>query len=164
LDLTFKWGWIMGLSASCEDTLRLHVNACIHHRTAYHWRSQKQTLSVKEKSFHNQRSIATVKRDDRRLRDEKFITKQRRKGNSNVGGRQWKSSITHPTWDGIKHLVKRHLLPRSFFALWKEICGYVQKKGPRDLRDEPDPKSPLFGVPGDANGWPYRGPPAPKET
>lgn len=149
----------MRLSASCQDTLLIHVNACVHHGKAYHWRGQKQTLSVKERSFHNKRSIATVKRDDRKLRDEKFITKQFRKGNSNVGGRQWKSSITHPTWEGIKHLVKRHFLPRSFYGIWKEICGYVQKKGPQELRPEAAPESPFFGIPGDANGWPYRRPP-----
>lgn len=155
----------MRLSASCQDTLLIHVNNCVHHRTAYHWRSQKQTLSVKEGSFHNKRSIATMKRDDRKLRDERFITKQRRRGNSNVNGRRWKSSITHPTWEGIKYLVKRHLKTRSLFALWKEICGYVQKKGPRKLRDEPDPKSPFFGIPAkDPNGWPYVVPPLPKGT
>jgi len=149
----------MRLSTSCQDTLLIHVNACIHHMTPYHWRSQLTTLVTKAKAFCNPRAIATVKRDDRKLRDERLITKQFRKGNSNVGGRQWKSAITHPTWEGIKYLVKRHLQPHSLFALWKEICGYVQKKGPRDLRDEPDPKSPFFGVPADANGWPYRAPP-----
>jgi len=155
----------MRLSASCQDTLLIHVNACIHHQKAYHWRSQNQTLFVKETAFHNKRSIATVKRDDRKLRDCCLITKHFRKGNSSVNGRRWKSSITHPTWEGIKHLVNRHLVPRSFFGLWKEICGYVQKKGPPKLRDEPDPKSPLFGVPArDANGWPYRAHPWPKET
>ena len=154
----------MRLSASCQDTLLIHVNNCAHHKMAYHWRSQKQTLAVKEGSFHNKRSIATVKRDDKKLRDCNLITKQRRKGNSNVNGRRWKSSITHPTWSGIKHLVSRHLLPRSFFALWREICGYVKKKGPPKLRDEPDPKSPFFGVPARASGWPYRAFLSPKDT
>jgi len=135
----------MRLSSSCQDTLLIHVNACVHHKTAYHWRSQLTTLATKAKAFHNRRSIATVKRDDKKLRDCGFITKQFRKGNSSVNGRRWKSSITHPTWDGIKHLVKRKLLARSFFLLWKEICGYRRKTGPPKLRDEPEPKSPFSG-------------------
>lgn len=137
----------MRLSASCQDTLLIHVNACVYHHTAYHWRSQATTLATKAEAFNNPRSIATVKRDDKKLRDCKLITKQYRKGNSNVSGRRWKSSITHPTWEGIKYLVKRHLVARSFFKLWKEICGYTQKKGPPELRDEPDTKSPFFGNP-----------------
>ena len=155
----------MRLSASCQDTLLIHVSACVHHMTAYHWRSQAQTLFVKDVSFNNGRSIATVKRDDKKLRDCRFITKQRRKGNSNVNGRRWKSSITHPTWEGIKYLVKRHLKERSFYKLWKEIQGYVQKKGPPKLRDDFVPGPGPSGVPTDhPDGWPYRAFLSPKGT
>jgi len=147
----------MRLSASCVDTLMVHVNACVYHKTPYHWRSQLTTLATKAKAFSNPRAIATVKRDDRKLRDERLITKQFRKGNSNVGGRQWKSSITHPTWYAVRWLVMTKKMPAKILKLWGEICGRVQKKGPPKLRDEPDPKSPFFGIPArDPDGWPYR--------
>ena len=153
----------MRLSASCIDTLISHVRKCVYFKTPYHWCSQETTMWIKKTAFHNQRSIATVKRDDRKLRDCRLITKQFRKGNSNVNGRRWKSSITHPTWFAIKWLVLTKKLPAEFLRLWGELTGRIQKKGPPKLRDEPDPKSPLFGVPArDPNGWPYRIPPSPK--
>ncbi|MBA7494743.1 hypothetical protein ES702_05320 [subsurface metagenome] len=151
----------MRLSASCQDTLVIHVNACEYYWMPYHWRGQLQTMFVKDVSFHNRRSIATVKRDDKKLRDERLITKQFRKGNSNVNGRRWKSSITHPTWRAIVYLVERHLKPRSYFGVWRDICGYVEKKGPRKLREGPDPTSPFLDIRADANGCLYRGPPIP---
>lgn len=123
------------LSASCIDTLIAHVNACLYHKRAYHWRSQLTTLVTKAKAFHNKRAIATVKRDDRKLRDNSLITKQHRLGNSNVNGRQWKSSITHPTWFAIKFLVLTHKMPGKVLRLWGEICGRIQKKGPPKLRE-----------------------------
>lgn len=141
-----------------------HFNACKYYKKPYHYRSQGQTRFVKEKAFHNKRSIATVKRDDRRLRDERFITKQFRKGNSNGNGCRWQSSITHVTWSGIKHLVSRHLVARSAFKLWKEVCGLIQEKGRHELRDGPERKSPFFGIPARADGWPYRAAPSPKDA
>ncbi|MBA7678149.1 hypothetical protein ES703_86420 [subsurface metagenome] len=100
-----------------------------------------------------------MKRDDRKLRDEHFITKQRRRGQRNVYGCPWISSITHVTWGGIKHLVDRHLKPRSLYKVWKEVCGIVVKKGPPELRDEPDLKRPFNGVRVGANGGPFKIPP-----
>jgi len=133
------------LSASALDTLMAHVNACLYHKRAYHYRSQLTTLITKAKAFHNKRAIATVKRDDRKLIDNRLITKQHRKGNTNLNGRQWISSITHPTWFAIKWLVLTHKMPANVLRLWSEICGRIQKKGPPKLRDEPEPKSPFSG-------------------
>jgi len=136
----------MRLSASCVDTLMSHVNACLYHKTPYHWRSQLTTLETKARAFQNRRSIATVKRDDGKLRDCNLITKQFRKGNSNVNGRQWKSSITHPTWYAVRWLVLTKKMPAKVLRLWRELCGRIQKKGPPKLRDEPTPESPSFGI------------------
>jgi len=138
----------------------IHFNACEHYRKPYHYRSQKHTLGVKKTVFHNERSMATMRRDDRRLRDEGLITKHRRRGRRNIYGEPWISSITRVTWGGIKHLVDRHLKPRSLYKVWKEVCGIVVKKGPPELRDEPDLKRPLNGVPARASGrWPFPRPP-----
>ncbi|MBA7495180.1 hypothetical protein ES702_05759 [subsurface metagenome] len=151
----------MRLSASCVDTLRAHVNACVFHQKPYHWRSQLTTLATKAKAFSNPRAIATVKRDDRKLRDWRLITKQYRRGKVDVAGRQFKSSITHPTWFAVKWLVLIKILPPEMLRIWREICDRAQKKGPKDLRDIPDPNGRFSGVAADANGWTCRFPPLP---
>ena len=128
---------MLNLSSSAQDTLRIHVNACVYHQKAYHIRSLAQTLSVKEHSFNNKRSLATLKRDNARLRELGLITSKRRRGVPLPWGVQWKTSITHPTWEGIKYLVSRHFASRGFFAAWKKICGITQKKGPVEVQPKP---------------------------
>ena len=128
------------ISSSAQDTLRIHVNNCVYHQKAYHIRSLKQTLSVKEHSFHNKRSLATLKRDNARLRVLGFITSKRRRGVPLPTGMLWKTSVTHPTWAGIKYLVSRHFVSRGFYGVWKKICGLTQKKGPVEVRPEPIPR------------------------
>jgi len=155
----------MRLTSSCDDTLRIHVNACLFHKTAYHWRGQHQTLWVKDRSFNNKRSIATIKRDDRKLRDAGFITKKFRAAKVSSDGQRWRSSITHVTWSGIKYLVKRRLNDRSLFKLWKRICDAVSKKGPKVLRPEPQSSRSLMGVrTSDPDGWPFGAFFVPKDT
>lgn len=103
--------------------------------------------------------MATMRRDDRKLIDERLIKKQRRRGHRKEYGCPWISSITSLTWWGIKHLIERHLLPNSAFKLWKEICGSIENKRPPEVREGRDFKRLSNVISGYVNGRGFKIPP-----
>jgi len=146
-----RGGGVMGmdcdLSKSCENTLQVYVNACEHHGKWYHFRGQKQTLKVKSGVFGVKRSIATLNRENAKLRDLKMILQKQRTTDAPGGGREFTSSLTLVTWKGIMYLIGRKILPHKFIRVWERICGRKRKEGPILKEVEHEITGYFLGVP-----------------
>ncbi len=131
----------MNLSKSAENTLLVYANACEYYAKNYHYRSLQQTLDVKGKVYLIKRSLSTINRENRKFRDENFISKWKRTTGGKGTGRRFTSSITHLTWKGIYYLVKRKLLPWNFIRIWEKISKkdrphkIMKKKGKADIKE-----------------------------
>ncbi len=120
----------MDLPKSAENTLLCYANACDFHHKNYHFRSLAQTLEVKNRVYGIKRSLSTINRENRRMRDENLIFKWRRRTLPTKNGRQWTSSITHLTWRGVYYLVRRKMLPWKFVRVWERISKHEPKIEP----------------------------------